>query len=109
MSETNADRQDRVRRNAKTAEQLGILKSSITKTIDAWRKFLKRDVGYFLDQESTSWVSTKIQPLIDAIDTTYLELEDMSKSLEELHSAVISDSNRVSRVNSQSLCSGLFD
>jgi len=74
---------------------VGLLRNLITKlttTVDAWDRFQRKDIGYFLFDDDSPTSFAFLKGLVNDVDTGFSDLSDILKSLEKLESELRQDS-----------------
>ncbi|KAE9375793.1 hypothetical protein N431DRAFT_454401 [Stipitochalara longipes BDJ] len=76
-------------------EMVRLLRKLINKlgdTLDAWDRFHKKDIGYFLFDDDLSTTESILKNSVDKVDNVFLDLKDILKKLRKLEKGLCQDS-----------------
>lgn len=61
-------------------------------TVDAWDKFQKKDIGYFLVDDELPTTASLLKCSVNEVDNVFLDLKDILRKLRLLEKGVCQDS-----------------
>ena len=61
-------------------------------TVDAWDRFQRKDIGYFLFDEDSPTASSYLKALVNDVDTIFSDLKDILRKLQHLEGELCQDS-----------------
>jgi hypothetical protein len=67
------------------------LKSRLSDTVDAWDKFQRKEIGYFLLDDSSATSSSPLESSVSAVDDVFLDLKGFLKKLQQLENELCQD------------------
>ena len=67
------------------------LKSRLSDTVDAWDKFQRKQIGYFLLDDSFPTSSSPLKSSVSAVDDVFLDLKGFLKKLQQLENELCQD------------------
>ena len=70
---------------------LRCLLSHLEDTVDAWDRFQKADIGYFLFDDDCPTTSSLLKASVLAVDTIFLDLKAILKKLRSLEDKLCQD------------------
>lgn len=68
------------------------LTSRLGDTVDAWDRFQRKDIGYFLFDEDSPTASSYLKALVNDVDTIFSDLKDILRKLQHLEGEICQDS-----------------
>jgi hypothetical protein len=66
--------------------------SRLGDTLDAWDKFKRKDIGYFLIDNGVPTESRVLTSSVNEVDNVFLELNSIVKKLRQLEKGLVQDS-----------------
>jgi len=66
--------------------------SRLRNTVDAWERFARKDIGYFLFDDEVPTESRVLKSSVNEVDNVFLELTGILKKLEQLERGRCQDS-----------------
>jgi hypothetical protein len=67
------------------------LRSTLSDTVDAWDKFQRKEIGYFLFDDASPTTSSDLESSVSAVDDVFLDLKGIFKKLRELEDELCQD------------------
>ncbi|KAE9363248.1 hypothetical protein N431DRAFT_357282 [Stipitochalara longipes BDJ] len=78
--------------NREMVKLLRRLRSRLEDTVNAWDRFQKAEVGYFLFDDDSPTASTSLRDMTSSVDTIFWDLKEILKKLESLQAELCQDS-----------------
>jgi hypothetical protein len=75
-------------------EMVTLLRKLISKlgdTIDAWDRFQRKDIGYFLFDDELSTTASLLKCSVSEVDNVFLDLKDILRKLRQLEKGLCQD------------------
>jgi hypothetical protein len=79
-------------RNGEMVTLLRKLTNKLGDTIDAWDRFQRKDIGYFLFDDELPTTAFLLKCSINAVDNVFLDLRDILRKLRQLEKGLCQDS-----------------
>jgi hypothetical protein len=79
---------------ARNGEMVTLLRKLISKlggTIDAWDRFQRKDIGYFLFDDELSTTASLLKCSVNEVDNVFLDLKDILRKLRQLETGLCQD------------------
>jgi hypothetical protein len=76
-------------------EMVALLRNLVNRlgnTVDAWDRFQRKYMGYFLFDDENPTASSILEQSVNAVDTVFLDLKDILKKLRTLEAELLRDS-----------------
>jgi hypothetical protein len=70
-------------RNSQMVSFLRQLKGRLSETIDAWDRFKRKDLGYFIIQDDSQTSLSALKSSIDVVDDSFLDLKCILKRIKQ--------------------------
>jgi hypothetical protein len=75
-----------------TVTLLRKLISGLGDTVDAWNRFQRRDIGYFIFDDELPTNSSSLKCSVNAVDNVFLDLKDILRKLRQMERGLCQDS-----------------